>query len=184
MVGNSSSIKASDVRNALFHPLSLVRGILGKKMGARRLAMRFQIEQSPNPASNVTLSESKDRFGLKKVSLNWAFTSLERRTIDVLIQHVAKQFSSQGEGVINVDTALNSDRGNLPPDLRGGQHHSGTTLMSESADNGVVDVNLKVFGMDNLYVVGSSIFPTNGWVNLTYTIVALSCRLAKHLKSS
>ena len=58
------------------------------------------------------------------------------------------------------------------------------TKMSESADNGIVDVNLKVFGMDNLYVVGSSIFPTNGWVNPTFTIVALSCRLAKHLKSS
>jgi choline dehydrogenase-like flavoprotein len=184
MVGNSSSIKASDVRNVLFHPLSLVRGILGKKMGARRLAMRFQIEQSPNPASNVTLSESKDRFGLKKVSLNWVFSSLERRTIDVLIQYVAKQFSSQGEGVIKVDTALASNRDSLPPDLRGGQHHSGTTRMSESVDNGVVDANLKVFGMDNLYVVGSSIFPTNGWVNPTYTIIALSCRLAKHLKSS
>ena len=101
-----------------------------------------------------------------------------------MIQYVAKQFSSQGEGVIKVDAALTSDRGSLPPDLRGGQHHSGTTRMSESVENGVVDANLKVFGMDNLYIVGSSIFPTNGWVNPTYTIIVLSCRLAKHFKFS
>ena len=183
MVGNTSTIKLSDVRNVLSNPVGVIRGIRDKN-GKKRLAMRFQLEQSPNPVSNITLSESKDRFGLKKATLNWIFSPLERRTIDVLIQYVAKQFSSQGEGVIKIDYALTSDRDNLPLDLRGGHHHSGTTRMSDSANTGVVDADLKVFGVDNLYIVGSSVFPTNGWVNPTYTIIALSCRLAKHFESS
>jgi hypothetical protein len=184
LVGNSSAFKASDVRNVLSNPLAVMRGIRDKEIGEKRLAMRFQLEQSPNPESKVTLSDSRDGFGLKKASLNWHFSPLERRTVDVVLRYVAKQFASQGEGVIKIDYALTSDRDNLPQDLRGGQHHSGTTRMSDSADSGVVDANLKVFGVDNLYVVGSSVFPTNGWVNPTYTIIALSCRLAKHFTFS
>ena len=69
----------------------------------------------------------------------------------------------------------------IPKDLRGGQHHSGTTRMAQSNSKGVVDRNLKVFSLSNVYVCGSSVFPTNGWVNPTFTIVALSLRLSHHL---
>ena len=48
---------------------------------------------------------------------------------------------------------------------------------------GVVDVNgNRVHGMSNLYVAGSSVFPTRSANNPTLTIVALALRLADHLK--
>ena len=62
-----------------------------------------------------------------------------------------------------------------------GNHHMGTTRMSSSDKNGVVDSNLKLFGTKNLYILGSSVFPTGGHVPPTLTIVALSVRLAEHL---
>jgi choline dehydrogenase-like flavoprotein len=37
-------------------------------------------------------------------------------------------------------------------------HHMGTTRMAASPQFGVVDANCKVFGTENLYVAGSSIF--------------------------
>lgn len=46
---------------------------------------------------------------------------------------------------------------------------------------GVVDKNLKVFGVNDVYVCGSSVFPTVGYSNPTLTIVALALRLAEHL---
>jgi choline dehydrogenase-like flavoprotein len=61
------------------------------------------------------------------------------------------------------------------------QHPSGTTRMSETPESGIVSKDLKVFGIENLYVVGSSCFPTIGTANPTNTIVALSLRLADHL---
>jgi choline dehydrogenase-like flavoprotein len=44
-----------------------------------------------------------------------------------------------------------------------------------------VDRNLRTFDVDNLYVVGSSVFPTSGQANPTFTSVALAIRLAQRL---
>jgi choline dehydrogenase-like flavoprotein len=62
-----------------------------------------------------------------------------------------------------------------------GHHHMGTTRMAESENEGVVDPQLKVFGTNNFYIAGSSVFPTGGHVPPTLTITALSIRLAEHL---
>ena len=53
--------------------------------------------------------------------------------------------------------------------------------MATSPELGVVDANCKVFGTENLYVAGSSVFPTGGHANPTLTIVALAIRLGEHL---
>ena len=62
-------------------------------------------------------------------------------------------------------------------------HHIGTTRMV-MIRTGVVDSDCRVHGMTNLFIAGSSIFPTSGYANPTLTIVALALRLAEHLKSS
>jgi choline dehydrogenase-like flavoprotein len=69
----------------------------------------------------------------------------------------------------------------LVPQLMIFGHHIGTTRMSAEAKDGVVDKNLKVHSLANLYVAGSSVFPSAGISNPTFTIVALSIRLAEHL---
>ncbi len=55
--------------------------------------------------------------------------------------------------------------------------------MSDDPRHGVVDRNARVHGIGNLYVAGSSVFPTSGYANPTLTIVALALRLADHLKT-
>jgi len=63
-------------------------------------------------------------------------------------------------------------------------HHLGTTRMSDNPRDGVVDSNCRVHGMTNLYVAGSSVFPTGGHANPTLTLIALTLRLADHLKKT
>ena len=54
--------------------------------------------------------------------------------------------------------------------------------MSNNPNNGVVDKNCKVYGQrENLYVLGSSIFPTGSYTNPTLPIIQFSIRLAEHL---
>lgn len=66
--------------------------------------------------------------------------------------------------------------------LRGGYHHMGTTRMSDDPRAGVVDKNCRVHGTENLFIAGSSVFPTGGSANPTLTITQLALRLADHLK--
>ncbi|MEQ9081981.1 MAG: GMC family oxidoreductase, partial [Sandaracinaceae bacterium] len=65
--------------------------------------------------------------------------------------------------------------------LEAGGHHMGTTRMAARREDGVVDADCKVFGTENLYVAGSSVFVTGGHANPTLTLVALAERLADHL---
>jgi choline dehydrogenase-like flavoprotein len=53
--------------------------------------------------------------------------------------------------------------------------------MSADPKDGVVDQDLKVWGLDNLYISDASVFPTSGNVNPALTICALAIRLADHL---
>lgn len=63
-------------------------------------------------------------------------------------------------------------------------HHMGATRMADSPRQGVVDANLRLFGVSNGYVCSSSVFVTSGFSNPTHTIIALAARLAEHLASS
>lgn len=64
-----------------------------------------------------------------------------------------------------------------------GYHHMGTTRMSGSPRNGVTDSHGRMHGVDNLFVVGSSVFPTSGWANPTLTVVALALRTGDRVAS-
>jgi choline dehydrogenase-like flavoprotein len=61
------------------------------------------------------------------------------------------------------------------------KHPMGTTRMSSTPGTGVVNTECRVHGVKNLYVAGSSVFPTGGHANPTLLIVALAARLAGHL---
>jgi choline dehydrogenase-like flavoprotein len=62
-------------------------------------------------------------------------------------------------------------------------HQLGTTRMAEAPGMGVCDPQGRVHGTRSLYMAGASLFPTGGRANPTLTAVALSLRLADHLKS-
>ena len=66
--------------------------------------------------------------------------------------------------------------------MEGGGHHLGGTRMDADPDRGVVDADLLCHGIENLYVVGGSTFPSAGFSNPTLTIVSLAIRLARTLQ--
>lgn len=134
-------------------------------------------EQVPNPDSRVLLTSTKDRFGLPELKLDWRLT---REDLAGLARN-QELFGAALEraGLGRVQSLVRAD--DLPPGLNSGPHHMGTTRMSDDAKRGVVDRHARVHGIANLYVAGSSVFPTGGYANPTLTIVALALRLADHL---
>jgi choline dehydrogenase-like flavoprotein len=62
-----------------------------------------------------------------------------------------------------------------------GDHAASTCRMADTPEAGVVDKNLAVFGVDNLYVCSNAAFPSGAAVNPTLTLTAMSIRLGEHL---
>ena len=65
-----------------------------------------------------------------------------------------------------------------------GGHHMGGTRMGTDKNNSVVDSDLKVHGINNLYINGSSNFYTGGYTNPTFTIIQLALRLANKIQTN
>ncbi|PPS43124.1 FAD-dependent oxidoreductase [Chroococcidiopsis sp. TS-821] len=137
-------------------------------------------EQAPNPDSRVMLSRDRDRLGLNRVTLDWRLTSLDKYTIQRSQQLVAQELARSGVGQLQLEL---TDNDASWQSLTSSYHHMGTTRMSTNPREGVVDENCRIHGMSNLYVAGSSVFPTGGHSNPTLTIVALSIRLADRIKA-
>lgn len=142
------------------------------------LALRAQAEQAPNPDSRVTLGTRRDRFGLAVAQLDWRPTAADRASIRASQKAVDTALRAAGLG--RVEFMLGDEQ---PPALfEGNFHHLGATRMHTDPAMGVVDADCRVHGVSNLYIAGSSVFPTYGCSNPTLTVVALALRLADHLK--
>ena len=144
----------------------------------------YQTEHAPNSGSQVTLSEERDAFGLPRITVQVAFSEVDLRTVVELHRVIATQFAATGTGYLQFDEMRIRDEVASNLKLFNSQaHHLGTTRMSESNRTGVVDANCRLHDLDDLYVVGGSVFPTGGHANPTLTIVALAVRLAAHLRA-
>ena len=151
------------------------------KIGTEGLFMINNIvEPQPNPHSRITLSDKKDALGMPRVKLNWQLTELDYKSIYEMQSLFGKFLGAAGLGRINIE--LSEKFENWPSVTDGGYHHMGTTRMASNPSEGVVDKNCKVFGTENLYIAGSSVFPTYGKANPTMNLLALALRLADHLK--
>lgn len=140
-----------------------------------------QAEQPPDPANRIVLGSEVDALGMRRIRLEWRVGAETTRSAAVLLRHVAAEFARLGLARVQVADWL------LAPGetsaWHGNSHHLGTTRMSADPRHGVVDRDLRVHGYANLYIAGSSVFPTGGFANPTLTILALSLRLSEHLQS-
>lgn len=141
-----------------------------------------RIEQAPNKNSRVYLSEKKDELGLNRINLNWSLREQDYRTVKVASKMFGREVGRLGIGRLQLMGWVTSKDDTWPDSLSGGHHHMGTTRMSESSEKGVVDSDCKIHAVENLYVAGSSVYPTSGVANPTLTLVALALRISDHLK--
>jgi choline dehydrogenase-like flavoprotein len=137
-------------------------------------------EQVPNPESRVRLADERDALGMPRVQLEWRLGALDKRSLRRAHEILAREFGRAGLGRLQL--LLGEDDHQWPPELSAGRHHMGTTRMHQDPRRGVVDPRGRVHGLANLYLAGSSVFPTSGAAGPTLTLVALALRLADDLK--
>jgi choline dehydrogenase-like flavoprotein len=146
----------------------------------------LRAEQCPNPESRVTLGDYPDPLGMPVAQLNWELGPRDWESIYVTAELVRFALARHADARVDLTISKDSPWPDLPSNSDHynpwGCHHNGTTRMSQDPRSGVVDPDTCVHGMENLFVAGSSIFPTAGYANPTFTLIALALRTADHLK--
>ncbi|WP_439534090.1 FAD-dependent oxidoreductase [Polymorphobacter sp.] len=144
--------------------------------------LRAAWEMAPRAANRIELDLSKrDGMGIPRVKLHWRHTEADHANMRDLALAYGEHLVRTNRGRIKLAPWVLNNGPYPTDDEIAGYHHIGGTRMSDRPETGIVDRTLKVFGQDNLYMAGSSVFPTGGHVNPTMTIVQLSLRLADHL---
>jgi choline dehydrogenase-like flavoprotein len=178
-----------DAANLVKNSPLLLRGLrdyFGSRNGLprklRELTLETMCEQVPDADSRVTLSERRDRLGMRLPKVDWRSHSQEARTMHRMAELVSAELGRIGlPKPILADWVC--DRAPIPESFVDVAHPTGTTRMSSDPSRGVVDADCKVHGVEGLFVSGSSVFPTAGHCNPTQMIVAMAVRLADHLKA-
>ena len=157
-----------------------LRGLLRSGSPAQMLFAFPRAEQRPLMDSRVTLGSARDALGMPRVNLHWRISPEDvastQRTLELLGDEIGRAGLGRLWMPVDVEGRFS------PESTEGGSHHLGTTRMSASAADGVVDSNCRVHDVSNLYIAGSSVFSTGGFANPTLTVVALALRLADHLR--
>ena len=187
---------AAHLRNVLLDPLDTAafalhwlsrRSLAERKFPSvilrnrsNRFSLEVHAEQSPDAGSRIELLDgARDALGMPKVRIDWRYRRSDIDAIGRTLDAVADALAAGGAGRFRYDrTRLEEDI--LRFGAYGG-HHLGTTRMSATPRDGVVDANCRVHDVGNLFVAGSSVFPTSSQATPTLTLVALALRLADHL---
>lgn len=145
--------------------------LLGRKEGVIVADVTIRAEMVPQFENRFSLGEEVDYLGQRKghVDFRFNYEDLGRKTWQVFADELLRSGLGRPAG--------------LPPEFQigGGGHYIGTTRMGTSEFESVVDRDCKVHSTSNLFIAGSSVFPAGGVANPTYSIVALSLRLADHV---
>jgi len=153
---------------------------------ANRYPLFFQTEHAPLKESRVVIDESSlDDFGMPRLVAQIQFSEVDYRTIKTFVSLFKRRIEETGIGTFHLtkrDKEFLANPERSP--FNSNSHNIGTTRMANTAEEGVVDVDCKVYGVDNLYVAGASVFPTSSHANPTLMLIALALRLADHLAKS
>jgi choline dehydrogenase-like flavoprotein len=177
---NLEYLTTEDMLNVLSDPIAPVGHLFDQKDGPLVYGFGNYVEQVPNRDSRVRLSAEKDALGMNRPELRWQLSNLDKEGIVKAQESIAVEVGRSRLGRMNI--FIPDSEETILDGAVGGYHHMGTARMHQDPKRGVVDGNARVHGVENLFIAGSSVFPSYGYSNPTLTIVALSIRLEDHLK--
>jgi choline dehydrogenase-like flavoprotein len=139
------------------------------KTASHRLAtMSFVGEDLPAPDNRLVLSDKKDRYGMPLARVTHSSGPESMKCYQAGME--------QGQAIFRAAGGYEVWRG-----PRASMHTLGGVIMGRSRQASVTDSYGQTHDIPNLFVAGSSLFPTSGAVNPTFTIHALALRTSKHL---
>ena len=176
-----SSIRIKDVLTLLTHPRVVYRAIANRfslPIRYRHADLFFVTEQSSILSSQVKLRTNPAPDGLKDGDYHWEVPESDLQRVKLMFDEVIGP-SLQTAGMKLTEAPTISD---WRDKFTSAAHHLGTMRMSVTAETGVVSPDLRLHGVDNVWVCDGSVFPSVGNANPSLTICALAHRLFEHLQ--
>jgi choline dehydrogenase-like flavoprotein len=157
-------------------------GFLVSNRGGR-YALHYHAEQIPNAESRIQLADEIDAYGVRRAKIDLRFT--EQDVQSVIDSHAVLDKALRTSKTARLEYLYEGAklREKVWAQAADGFHQVGTTRMGTDPAANVVDPDLRVHGLANLYVASSSVFPTSGQANSTMLAVAFGLRLVHHLNS-
>jgi choline dehydrogenase-like flavoprotein len=137
------------------------------------------MELLPDPDRRLTLTGDMDALGLPRLKLHNTISDTDFALYRQTLSELGRQVLASRAGLLRINCSTRAD---WLKNMDWGHHHLGTLRMHTDPKQGVVDGDGKVHGIANLFVAGSAVFPTYGASNPTLNLIALTLRLADHLK--
>ena len=157
---------------------SLAQKYVGFQPKVTSVRVRNHLEQAPVADNRVILSERKDFFGNPLARVAWSLSVLDQQTMVVFHRIIQAELFTRSLGRFASPLLDHQDF----PITGDASHHMGTTRMGSDPRRSAVDADGRLHGVGNVFVAGSSVFPTSGFANPNATIVALAIRLADYLQ--
>ena len=146
------------------------------------ISLNIETEQKPRADSRIQISDKLNAVGIPETIVNWKISDDEGEAMRRYASAVDAYLKSLGMTQLDWKPGPQDDAKTWAQAGIDILHPMGGTRMGTSPENSVVDQDLRVHGVANLYLASCSVFPTGGSSNPTFTMMALACRLADLLK--
>ena len=138
----------------------------------------MNLEDDPSENNKIVLDKEKDKFGIPIVKLFYKKSNYVLKTAKLFLEEFGNLCRTEDLGRIAIKDDIYNLKGFESIDVN---HHLGGTRMGIDNFDSVVNSDLKVHNVNNLYLSGSSIFVTSGYTNPTFTIIQFALRLADEI---
>jgi hypothetical protein len=143
------------------------------------LRLNIDVEQAPSAENRIRISATNtDSLGLPTVIVDWRIGEPEQDTA-ARFAYIIQDYLKTADIAPKEWTQSVIDH--TTPFMLDTNHAMGGTRMGSDPANSVVDSDLAVHGLENLHVASCAVFPSGSSSNPTFTMMALTLRLADHL---
>ena len=151
----------------------IARMVFNKDLKCGNIFMH--LEDDPTKNNKIVLDIEKDKFGIPLVKLFYKKSNYSLRTAKLFLEEFGNLCRKDDLGRIAIKESIYNLEGF---EHLGAYHHIGGTRMGLDKFDSVINKDLKVHNVNNLYISGSSNFVTTGYTNPTFTIIQFALRLA------
>ena len=127
----------------------------------------------PRPENRVTLDEGlTDAWGIPTLHIDCSFSSNEHAMLDHMVDSVTGMIKVAGGRIVG-DPVYFAPGGFI--------HETGTARMGTDPGDSILNEFAQCWDAPNVYVMDGAAFPSGGWQNPTFTMMAVAGRASSHL---